>query len=150
MPTYLRTVRHFSPSTASLFVAVQMVGALIGFLIGAHLSDVIGRKLTFMISGIATIVMVVYSWQLAIVVWVAFAPLFLSLRYFQRKLSAAYSVVRRQMGAMLGAVGLEGGGEGIQPPCTIVTRRRLDPARGGLDRDGQGDRHHARLHAPET
>ena len=53
---------------------------------------------------IATIVMVVYSWQLAIVVWVAFAPLFLSLRYFQRKLSAAYGVVRRQMGAMLAAV----------------------------------------------
>jgi ABC-type multidrug transport system fused ATPase/permease subunit len=53
---------------------------------------------------IATIVMVVYSWQLAIVVWVAFAPLFLSLRYFQRKLSTAYGVVRRQMGAMLAAV----------------------------------------------
>ena len=53
---------------------------------------------------IATIVMVIYSWELAIVVWVAFAPLFLSLRYFQRKLSAAYGVVRRQMGAMLAAV----------------------------------------------
>ncbi len=53
---------------------------------------------------IATIVMLIYSWQLAIVVWVAFAPLFLSLRYFQRKLSAAYGVVRRQMGAMLGAI----------------------------------------------
>jgi ATP-binding cassette subfamily B protein len=53
---------------------------------------------------IATVVMVVYSWQLALVVWVAFAPLFLSLRWFQRKLSAAYSVVRRQMGAMLGAI----------------------------------------------
>jgi ATP-binding cassette subfamily B protein len=53
---------------------------------------------------IATIVMVVYSWQLAIVVWVAFAPLFLSLRYFQRKLSGAYGVVRRQMGAMLAAI----------------------------------------------
>jgi ATP-binding cassette subfamily B protein len=53
---------------------------------------------------IATIVMVIYSWQLAIVVWVAFAPLFLSLRYFQRRLSAAYGVVRRQMGAMLAAV----------------------------------------------
>jgi ABC-type multidrug transport system fused ATPase/permease subunit len=53
---------------------------------------------------IATIVMVIYSWQLAIVVWVAFAPLFLSLRYFQRKLSAAYGVVRRQMGAMLAAI----------------------------------------------
>ena len=36
---------------------------------------------------VATVVMLIYSWQLAIVVWVCFAPLFLSLRYFQRKLS---------------------------------------------------------------
>ena len=47
---------------------------------------------------VATVVMLVYSWQLALVVWVCFAPLFLSLRYFQRKLSAAYGVVRRQVG----------------------------------------------------
>jgi ABC-type multidrug transport system fused ATPase/permease subunit len=53
---------------------------------------------------IATVVMVVYSWQLALVVWIAFAPLFLSIRWFQRKLSAAYAVVRRQMGAMLAAI----------------------------------------------
>ncbi len=53
---------------------------------------------------VATVVMVVYSWQLAIVVWVAFAPLFLSLRYFQRKLSAAYGTVRRQVGLMLSAI----------------------------------------------
>ena len=53
---------------------------------------------------IATIVMLIYSWQLALVVWVAFAPLFLSLRWFQRKLSAAYGTVRRQMGAMLAAI----------------------------------------------
>ena len=53
---------------------------------------------------VATIVMVVYSWQLALVVWVCFAPLFLSLRYFQRKLSDAYGTVRRQVGLMLSAV----------------------------------------------
>jgi ABC-type multidrug transport system fused ATPase/permease subunit len=53
---------------------------------------------------VATIVMVVYSWQLALVVWVCFAPLFLSLRYFQRKLSAAYAVVRQQVGVMLSAI----------------------------------------------
>ena len=29
-------------------------------------------------------------------VWVCFLPLFLSLRYFQRRLSAAYGVVRRR------------------------------------------------------
>ena len=53
---------------------------------------------------VATVVMVVYSWQLALVVWLCFAPLFLSLRYFQRKLAAAYGVVRRQVGVLLSAV----------------------------------------------
>jgi ATP-binding cassette, subfamily B, bacterial len=38
------------------------------------------------------------------VVWVCFAPLFLSLRYFQRRLSDAYGVVRRMVGQMLAAV----------------------------------------------
>ena len=53
---------------------------------------------------IATVVMIFYSWQLALVVWICFAPLFLSLRYFQRKLAAAYGTVRRQVGALLSAV----------------------------------------------
>jgi ABC-type multidrug transport system fused ATPase/permease subunit len=53
---------------------------------------------------VATVVMVVYSWQLALVVWVCFAPLFLSLRFFQRKLSEAYGTVRRQVGLMLSAI----------------------------------------------
>lgn len=53
---------------------------------------------------VATVVMLFYSWQLAIVVWVCFLPLFLSLRYFQRKLSAAYGVVRQQVGVMLSAI----------------------------------------------
>jgi len=53
---------------------------------------------------IATVVMLVYSWQLALVVWVCFAPLFLALRYFQRKLAEAYGIVRRQVGAMLAAI----------------------------------------------
>ncbi len=58
MTTYLRTVRHLSASHAGLYVAVQMVGALIGFLLGAYLSDAIGRKWTFMLSAIATAIMV--------------------------------------------------------------------------------------------
>ena len=53
---------------------------------------------------IATIIMVIYSWQLALVVWLSFAPLFLSIRYFQRKLSQAYTVVRHQVGVLLGAI----------------------------------------------
>jgi ATP-binding cassette, subfamily B, bacterial len=53
---------------------------------------------------VATVIMAIYSWQLTIVVWLCFAPLFLSLRYFQRRLSEAYGVVRRQVGALLSAV----------------------------------------------
>jgi ABC-type multidrug transport system fused ATPase/permease subunit len=53
---------------------------------------------------IATVVMAIYSWQLTIVVWVCFLPLFLSLRYFQRRLSLAYGVVRQQVGVMLSKV----------------------------------------------
>jgi MFS family permease len=58
MPTYLRTVRHLSASGTGLYVAVLALGSLIGFLCGAYLADAIGRKATFMISAVATIVMV--------------------------------------------------------------------------------------------
>ncbi len=53
---------------------------------------------------VATIIMAVYSWQLTIVVWICFLPLFLSLRYFQRRLSEAYGIVRRQVGHLLSAI----------------------------------------------
>ncbi|CUR54049.1 putative ABC-type multidrug transport system, ATPase and permease component [metagenome] len=53
---------------------------------------------------VATIVMAFYSWQLCLVVWLCFVPLFASLRYFQRKLSAAYGVVRAQVAVMLSAI----------------------------------------------
>jgi putative ABC transport system ATP-binding protein len=53
---------------------------------------------------VATAIMLFYSWQLTIVVWVCFAPLFGSLRYFQRRLSDAYGTVRRMVGQMLAAV----------------------------------------------
>jgi ABC-type multidrug transport system fused ATPase/permease subunit len=53
---------------------------------------------------VATVLMLVYSWELALVVWLCFAPLFVSIRWFQRKLSAAYTVVRHQVGVLLGAI----------------------------------------------
>ncbi len=53
---------------------------------------------------VATAVMVVYSWQMAVLVWLCFLPLFLSLRYFQRRLSQAYATVRNQVGVLLSAV----------------------------------------------
>jgi ATP-binding cassette subfamily B protein len=53
---------------------------------------------------VATVVMAVYSWQLTLVVWICFLPLFASLRYFQRRLSQAYGIVREQVGVMLSKV----------------------------------------------
>lgn len=53
---------------------------------------------------VATVIMAVYSWQLTLLVWVCFLPLFLLLRHFQRIVSAAYSVVRERVGIMLGAI----------------------------------------------
>ncbi|MCW2784085.1 MAG: transporter related protein [Marmoricola sp.] len=53
---------------------------------------------------VATLIMLVYSWQLTLVVWVCFAPLFASLRFFQQRLSDSYAVVRRMVGQMLAVV----------------------------------------------
>ncbi|MFL6025101.1 MAG: ABC transporter ATP-binding protein [Marmoricola sp.] len=53
---------------------------------------------------VATVIMLFYSWQLTIVVWLCFAPLFASLQFFQRRLSDSYAVVRRMVGQMLAAV----------------------------------------------
>jgi MFS family permease len=58
MPTYLRTVRGLSASSTGGFMLVQIFGALLGFLAGAYLSDAIGRRLTFMLSAIGSLVMV--------------------------------------------------------------------------------------------
>lgn len=53
---------------------------------------------------VATVIMLFYSWQLTIVVWVCFAPLFASLGYFQRRLALRYAEVRRMIGQMLAAI----------------------------------------------
>src|SRR5690606_6152909 len=53
---------------------------------------------------IATGLMVVYSWQLTLLVWLCFVPLMIALPRFQRWLSAAYTRVRERTGDMLAAV----------------------------------------------
>ncbi len=53
---------------------------------------------------VATIVMAFYSWQLTLVVWFCFLPLVFSLRYFAKRLSDAYDVVRRTVGDMLAVI----------------------------------------------
>lgn len=78
----------------------------------------------------ATVLMAIYSWQLAIVVWVCFVPLFFVLRPAQKKVNAAYTAVRAKVGAMLGAVS-----EAVVGAETIRaygvgkrTQRRIDAA----------------------
>jgi ABC-type multidrug transport system fused ATPase/permease subunit len=54
---------------------------------------------------VTTVVMATYSWQLTLVVYLAFAPMIIGIRFFQRKLAAAYATVRRHVGALLAAIG---------------------------------------------
>ncbi|MGA8851653.1 MAG: ABC transporter ATP-binding protein [Aeromicrobium sp.] len=53
---------------------------------------------------VATVVMVFYSWQLTLVVWLCFLPLVFSLRYFAARLSVAYDTVRRTVGELLAVI----------------------------------------------
>ncbi|CAM3163235.1 ABC transporter ATP-binding protein [Stackebrandtia soli] len=52
----------------------------------------------------ATVIMFVYSWQLALVVWVSVLPILWLVRILQRSLAVAYAVVRAKVGVMLGAI----------------------------------------------
>ncbi len=53
---------------------------------------------------VATTIMAIYSWQLTLLVWAVFMPLFWLLRHLQRRVGAAYTAVRERVGEMLGAV----------------------------------------------
>ncbi|MEU8322680.1 ABC transporter ATP-binding protein [Nonomuraea sp. NPDC048881] len=53
---------------------------------------------------VASVLMLVYSWQLTLLVWVCFVPLMIALPRFQRLLSRAYTTVRERTGDMLAAV----------------------------------------------
>jgi len=53
---------------------------------------------------VASIVMLVYSWQLTLVVWVCFLPLVLALRAVIGRMTAAYGRVRQSVGDMLAVV----------------------------------------------
>jgi ABC-type multidrug transport system fused ATPase/permease subunit len=53
---------------------------------------------------VASALMLVYSWQLTLVVWACFVPLYLVLRFAQKHVNVAYTRVRERVGAMLAAV----------------------------------------------
>lgn len=52
----------------------------------------------------ATTLMLVFSWELTLVVYLCFAPLVVALGPLQARVSAAYAAVRERFGAMLGAI----------------------------------------------
>jgi MFS family permease len=61
LPTYLKTVRHMTSVGTGSYLMVLILGAFFGFLSGAYLADAIGRKSTFMVSAIGSVVlMLVY------------------------------------------------------------------------------------------
>jgi len=53
---------------------------------------------------LATALMLVYSWELTLVVYACFVPLALALKWFQQRLDRAYTLVRERVGEMLGAI----------------------------------------------
>jgi ATP-binding cassette subfamily B protein len=53
---------------------------------------------------LATIVMAVYSWQLTILIWICFLPLFATMRLIQKRTGRRYGMVRKSIGGMLGAI----------------------------------------------
>ncbi|WP_307816347.1 ABC transporter ATP-binding protein [Nocardioides limicola] len=85
---------------------------------------------------VATVIMIWYNAWLALVVWLCFLPLFLSLRYFQQKLSRAYGVVRRQVGVLLSAISEPVVGAEVVRAYAIEarTQQRIDEA---IDRHRQ-------------
>jgi sugar phosphate permease len=58
LPTYLKTVRHLTSVGTGSYLLVHILGAFFGFVAGAYLSDAIGRKPTFMISAVGSLVLV--------------------------------------------------------------------------------------------
>jgi len=79
---------------------------------------------------VATALMAYYSWQLTLLVWLCFLPLFLLMRYFQKRVSAAYGLVRERVGDLLGAVSESVVGASTVRAYAIEERtgRRIDGA----------------------
>ncbi|GIJ25274.1 multidrug ABC transporter ATP-binding protein [Micromonospora qiuiae] len=79
---------------------------------------------------VTTTVMLAYSWQLTLVVYAAFGPAVFVIRLLQRRLAAAYGVVRQRTGALLAAVGESVVGAPVIRAYAVAgrTARRLDEA----------------------
>jgi ABC-type multidrug transport system fused ATPase/permease subunit len=83
---------------------------------------------------VSTAVMLFYSWQLTIVVLLAFVPAALIIRLFQKRLAEVYRSVREHTGVLLGAVAESVVGATVIRAYGVGgrTERRLDSAIGSL------------------
>jgi MFS family permease len=59
LPTYLKTVRGISSVGTGSYLMVLILGAFFGFVSGAYLADGIGRKSTFIVSAIGSVVLTI-------------------------------------------------------------------------------------------
>jgi len=58
LPTYLKTERGLSSVGTGSYLFVLILGAFFGFVSGAYFADLLGRKRTFMISAVGSIVLI--------------------------------------------------------------------------------------------
>jgi MFS family permease len=89
LPTYLKTVRALSAIGTGSYLLVHILGAFLGFLCGAYLADAVGRKTTFFISVIGSMIAIVIylvvpidnslvlvlGFPLGFVIYLMFAPM---------------------------------------------------------------------------
>lgn len=63
LPTYLKTARHLSNVGTGGYLAFLISGAFIGYLVGGYLTDLLGRKRTFVLFAVLSAVcMIGYAW----------------------------------------------------------------------------------------
>jgi MFS family permease len=58
MPLYLKTERHLTVSGSSGSILVMIIGSFCGYMAGAYLSDIVGRRNTFLIFAIGSFITV--------------------------------------------------------------------------------------------
>ncbi len=62
LPTFLQQERHLSVLNTGGYLSVNIAGSFCGYVFGAHLSDALGRRLTFIIMAVAAAVtLVIYT-----------------------------------------------------------------------------------------
>ena len=66
LPTFLRSERHLNVLGSGGYLAVIIVGSFVGYLTGAYLSDLLGRRLNFILFAACSILVVLGYTQLKI------------------------------------------------------------------------------------